>query len=30
MNENQLNKGFLEVGTDIKLKEEDAMLGEKE
>lgn len=29
MNENQLNKGFLEVGTDIKLKEEDAMLGEK-
>ena len=29
MNENQLNKGFLEVGTDIKLKEEDALLGEK-
>lgn len=29
MNENQLNKGFLEVGTDIKLKEEAATLGEK-
>lgn len=29
MNENQLNKGFLEVGTDIKLKEETATLGEK-
>lgn len=29
MNEIQLNRGFLEVGTDIKLKEEDATLGEK-
>lgn len=29
MNGKQLNKGFLEVGTDIKLKEEDATLGEK-
>ncbi len=29
MNENQLNKGFLEVGTDIKLKERDITLGEK-
>lgn len=29
MNEKQLNKGFLEVGTDIKLKEKDATLGEK-
>lgn len=29
MNEKQLNKGFLEVGTDIKLNEEETMLGEK-
>lgn len=29
MNEEQLNKGFLEIGTGIKLKERDAMLGEK-
>lgn len=29
MNEEQLNKGFLEIGTDIKLKAHDAMLGEK-
>ena len=29
MNEIQLNKGFLEVGTDIKLKEDGATLGEK-
>lgn len=29
MNEIQLNRGFLEVGTDIKLKEEGATLGEK-
>lgn len=29
MNEEQLNKGFLEVGTEIKLKEENATLGEK-
>lgn len=29
MNREQLNRGFLEVGTDIKLKEEDATLGEK-
>ncbi len=29
MNEIQLNKGFLEVGTDIKLKEENMTLGEK-
>lgn len=29
MNEKQLNKGFLEVGTDIKLNEKETMLGEK-
>lgn len=29
MNEKQLNKGFLEVGTDIKLNEAEIMLGEK-
>lgn len=29
MNEEQLNEGFLEIGTDIKLKENGAMLGEK-
>ena len=29
MNEEQLDKGFLEVGTDIKLKEHEALLGEK-
>lgn len=29
MNEKQLNKGFLEVGTDIKLNEAGIMLGEK-
>lgn len=29
MNEEQLNRGFLEVGTEIKLKEENATLGEK-
>ena len=29
MNEKQLNKGVLEVGTDIKLNEEETMLGEK-
>lgn len=29
MNEKQLDRGFLEVGTDIKLKEDDATLGEK-
>ncbi|MCM1119647.1 MAG: ATP-binding protein [bacterium] len=29
MDETQLNKGFLEVGTDIKLKEQDITLGEK-
>lgn len=29
MDENQLSKGFLEVGTDIKLKEKETTLGEK-
>ena len=29
MNEKQLNKGFLEVGTDIKLQESQMTLGEK-
>lgn len=29
MNEKQLNNGFLEIGTEIKLKNEDTLLGEK-
>lgn len=29
MNEIQLNEGFLEVGTEIKLREQNTMLGEK-